>query len=225
MDLIYAANAESAVSSADRHYPDCLLVDVSDLDADGPVLEAILEDPRSSGVPIVLLTNDADIYEKYRSAVSARVARSFRKSSLLSGIHNALSKSAHFERPIGDKVLCIDDDPEILTFMDRCLSSEGYVLERCETGREGVEKAGSGEFGLVLLDIAMPGMDGWETCQKIKANPALEGIKIYMVTAKPIDRNMKRMRECGADGLLLKPFRADDLIQLVQGLELRTLAR
>ena len=176
-------------------------------------------------MPIVLLTNDADIYEKYRSAVSSRVARSFRKSSLLSGIHNGLSQSAPVEWPIGDKVLCIDDDPEILTFMDRCLSSEGYVLERCETGQEGLEKAGSGEFGLVLLDIAMPGMDGWETCQKIKANPALEGIKIYMVTAKPIDRNMKRMRECGADGLLLKPFRADDLIQLVQGLELRTLAR
>ncbi len=225
MDLIHAVNAERAIAVAERHNPDCLLVDVSDLDEDGPVIDALLENPRTSELPIVLLTNDADIYEKYRPTVSARVARSFRKSSLLSGIHNALSKGAHIEQPTGDKVLCIDDDPEILTFMDRCLSSEGYVLEQCETGQEALEKVATREFGLVLLDIAMPGMDGWETCERIRSDPALDGIKIYMVTAKPIDRNMKRIRECGADGFLLKPFRSEDLIQLVQGLEFRTAAK
>ncbi|MCH8203626.1 MAG: response regulator [Candidatus Hydrogenedentes bacterium] len=225
MDLIYAVNAERAIAAAERHYPDCLLVDVSDLDEDGPVIDALLEDPGTSELPIVLLTNDPDIYERYRSVVSVRIARSFRKSSLLSGIHNALHKSTRVERPIGDKVLCIDDDPEILTFIDRCLSSEGYVLEQCGSGQEAVEKVASGEFGLVLLDVAMPGMDGWETCEKIRANPDIEGIKIYMVTAKPIDRNVRRMRECGADGFLLKPFRPEDLIQLVQGLELRTVAK
>lgn len=225
MDMINAVNAESAIDLAKRHNPDCLLLEVNDLEEDSPLVDALLDDPHISGLPIILLTNNAEMYEKYRSEVSARVARSFRKSSLLSGIHNALSKSVGVEEPIGDKVLCIDDDPEILTFMDRCLNAEGYLMEQCKTGQEGLDKVGSRDFGLVLLDVAMPGMDGWETCEKIRSNPDLAGIKIYMVTAKPIHRNMQRMRESGADGFLLKPFRSEDLIQLIQGLELRTVAK
>ncbi len=225
MDMIIAVNAARAIALAERHNPDCLLVDVANLDEDGPLLDALLGDANVSKLPIILLTNNTEFYEKYRSHVSSRVPRSFRKSSLLSGIHNGLSKSASVEEPIGDKVLCIDDDPEILTFMDRCLHAEGYLMQQCRTGQEALKMAASREFGLVLLDIAMPGMDGWETCARIRANPDLKGIKIYMVTAKPIDRNMRRLRESGADGFLLKPFRSEDLIQLVQGLELRTAAK
>ncbi len=225
IDMIHAESVEDAIVLAERHNPGCILVDVNDLAEDGPLLDALLEDPQASSLPIVLLTNDSEIHEKYRSSVSARVARSFRKSTILSGIHNALTKEMSRDEPIGNKVLCIDDDPEILTFMTRCLGAEGYEVDQCETGPEALDKVTSRDYGLVLLDIAMPGMDGWETCQKIKADSDLAGIKIYFVTAKPIDRNMRRMRESGADGFLLKPFRPEDLIQLVQGLEIRAVAK
>jgi two-component system cell cycle response regulator DivK len=62
----------------------------------------------------------------------------------------------------------------------------------------------------------MPGLDGWETSKIIKSNAALAGIKIYIVTAKPIDKRTPKLNECGADGYLLKPFKADDLLALVQ---------
>ena len=72
---------------------------------------------------------------------------------------------------------------------------------------------------MVLLDISMPGIDGWETCHRIKNNPDLAGIKVYMVTAKPIAQSSPDMKASSADGFLLKPFRPEELSQLLKGLE------
>jgi CheY-like chemotaxis protein len=65
----------------------------------------------------------------------------------------------------------------------------------------------------------MPGIDGWETCRQIKADPVVSGIKVYMVTAKPIDSTAARAKESGANGYLLKPFRPEDLLDLVREVE------
>jgi DNA-binding response OmpR family regulator len=222
MDLIHSTSAERAIEVLERHSPDLIMLDaVSD---DAP-LAALLDHPVARRVPILLVTNDDALYERNHNAVAGRVRSNFRKSTLLSAIHNALNRGLGAFEPIGDKVLCIDDDPEILDFIQRCLAAEGFESETCHSGRDGVEKAASREFGLVLLDVAMPGMDGWETCRRIRKTPGIEGIKIYMVTAKPIDRNPSLLREAGADGFLLKPFRPEDLVQLVRGLEMRTTAK
>jgi PAS domain S-box-containing protein len=225
MDMIHATTLERAIDLLERHSPDCIMFDADAAAQDEPVLNEILAHPVAKSVPILLLTTDEALYERHRSAVAARIKGNFRKSTLLSGIHNAMNRGVRAGEPIGNKVLCIDDDPEVLTFIGRCLSAEGYEAETCLSGEEGLDRAASREFGLVLLDIAMPGMDGWDTCRRLKQNPALAGIKVYMVTAKPIDRNLELLRECGADGFVLKPFRPEDLVQLVHGLELRAAAK
>ena len=119
------------------------------------------------------------------------------------------------------KVLLVDDDPEILRFITRCLEAEGFATDCCGTGEAAVERAKSGAYWLVLLDIAMPGMDGWETCQRIRTLPNLGGVRVYMVTAKPMDRSLNKVRESGAAGYLMKPFKAEDLRALVEGYEWR----
>jgi len=225
MDMIHATTLERAIDLLERHSPDCIMFDADAPAQDEPVLDGLLAHPVAKGVPILLLTADEGIYERHRASVAARIKTNFRKSTLLSGIHNAMNRGVRSGDPIGNKVLCIDDDPEILTFMTRCLMAEGYECETSSSGELGLERASSREFGLVLLDIAMPGMDGWETCRRLKSHPELEGIKVYMVTAKPIERNLDLLRECGADGFLLKPFRPEDLVQLVRGLELRAAAK
>jgi len=225
MDMIHATTLERAVDLLSRHSPDCILFDANAPGQDESLLDALLARPEAHGVPVLLLTADDALYERHRGIVAARLKSNFRKSTLLSGIHNAMNRGVHTGEPIGNKVLCIDDDAEILTFMHRCLTTEGYETETCPSGEEGLARAASREFGLVLLDISMPGMDGWETCRRLKNNPALGGIKVYMVTAKPIERNIDLLRECGADGFLLKPFRPEDLVQLVHGLELRAAAK
>ena len=222
MDMIHAFTPEAALTLAKRHHPDCILIDMSPPEKFQDVISVLTASDAENAPPIVLLTNDDAVYRQHQSRVGARVKRNFRKSGLLSGIHHAIAKDFEATVPVGHKILCVDDDPEILTFVTRCLSTEGYETEHCSTGEDALERVQSGDFGLVLLDISMPGMDGWDTCMRIKAIPELAGIQVYMVTAKPIDQNVAGMKESGADGFLLKPFRPEDLLQLVQSLELKT---
>ncbi len=221
MDVIHAAYPSVAVSLANRYSPDCILVDTEAGPLGSVVMEEILSDPSAGNIPIILLTNDDQLYHQYQMDVAGRIRRGFRKSMLLSGIHYALSKGVSAGEQLGDKVLIVDDDPEIVTFISRCLENEGYSTNQCATGEDALELVGSGEYWLVLLDIAMPGIDGWETCERIKSDGALAGIRVYIVTAKPVDKTMNKVHECGADGFLLKPFKPDDLLALVQGFESR----
>jgi CheY-like chemotaxis protein len=193
--------------------------------ADEEPLIALLDHPVAKSIPMLLITNNEEIADRYSGKVAGRIRSDFRKSTLLSAIHNALARGVARFEPIGDKVLCVDDDPEILSFMQRCLEAEGYEVELCQSGDEAMKRVQSRDFGLVLLDVSMPGMDGWETCRRMKASPGIDGIKVYMVTAKPVDRDPAMLSESGADGFLLKPFRPEDLVQLVRGLEIRTTAK
>lgn len=222
MDMIHAGSAESAASLMQRHHPDCILIDLSPADTFQDFIVTLADSHDEPTPPIVVLTNDEAEYHALKPHASAHVKRNFRKSGLLSGIHHAITKEFAIGTPVGHKVLCVDDDPEILEFVNRCLVNEGYETALCTSGEDALQEIKSGEFGLVLLDISMPGMDGWETCLRIKSNPDLAGIQVYMVTAKPITQDTLAMKESGADGLLLKPFRSDDLLQLLQSLELQT---
>lgn len=220
MDVIHAAYPSVARALAEKYSPDVLLVDTEAGPLGSVVVEEIVNTPAAVGVPVILLTNDDSLYARYESQVAARIRRGFRKSTLLSGIHYALSHGVPGFDQLGDKILCVDDDQEIGVFIARCLENEGYTTERCNNGEAALEKVANGDFWLVLLDIAMPGMDGWETCRRIKSNAAISGIKVYMVTAKPVDKSLAQLHECGADGYLIKPFKADDLLGLVQSYRL-----
>lgn len=226
MDMIHASGAESAAALSQKHSPDCLIVDTEMAGNGRPILDELLQDKAISRLPIVMLSNDDDLYEQYREEVSARIKRSFRKSTLLSGIHHALAGNVEIsQESVGNKILCVDNDPEILSFMTVCLEAEGFDVDSCKNGEEALEKLASPEYGLVLLDIFMPGIDGWETCRRIRNDASIGPVKIYMVTAKAIDQHMAKVQESGADGFLLKPFRSADLIRIVQGLEIRGTAQ
>lgn len=221
MDIIHAAYPAVAVSLANRYSPDCILVDTEAGPLGSVVIEEILSDPSAGSIPICLLTNDDALYEQYQPHIAGRIKRGFRKSSLLGGIHSALSKGVMVGEQLGNRVLCVDDDPEIVTFISRCLETEGYEVDGCSSGEQALDMAQTGAYWLVLLDIAMPGMEGWETCRFLKSNAALAGLKVYMVTAKPIDKTVSKIGENGADGYLLKPFKSEELLSLIKGFEAR----
>lgn len=220
MDVIHALNAGHAVMLAHRHSPDCMIVDTESSEKGNEILDVILADSDSAVLPVIILTSDEELYGRYEALVAARIKRTFRKSALLSAIHYAVGRAVGSTEPPGHRILCVDDDAEVLTFMTRCLESEGYEVAQCNTGDGAIKLLGSGDYGLVLLDIAMPGMDGWETCRRIKSDPATAAINVYMVTAKPVDSSSPSFRRSAADGFLLKPFHAEDLLELVQGLPL-----
>lgn len=215
MDVIHAAYPAVAIGLANRYAPDCILLDTEAGPLGAVVLEELLSDPSAGSLPIVLLSNDVSLYERYKSVLAGRVPRSFRKSTLLGGIHYALSRGLPQGESLGHRILCVDDDPEIMKFIARCLETEGYEVDTCSSGEEALEKIHTGQYGVVLLDISMPGLDGWETCRQLRQDASLEGLKIYMVTAKPIDQTSAQMHKNGADGYLMKPFKAEELLAMV----------
>ena len=219
IEVISAASSATLGLTVEKYRPDCVIVDAESQESGGAVLDYILARFCPADLPILLLTNDEALYEAYREHVATRVKRGFRKSTLLSGIRHALNQNKTPGVEFGQGILCVDDDPEILDFIRRCLEPEGYTVDTCDSGEEALEKARTHQYSVVLLDIAMPGLNGWETCRRMREDTSLAGLKIYMVTAKPIDHILTRPDEAGMDGYLLKPFRADDLVEIVRGLE------
>ncbi len=237
MDVVHAAQADHCLQLVERHHPDCIMVDADGMERDvghlgdgAKALERIIEDPAAGKLPIILLANDVELHERYRTQVAAHLNGGFRKSGLLSAIQYAMNQKplgelddGRQDRPIqsvpqrlGGKILCVDDDPEVIVFISRCLETEGYTVDACTSGQEALVLAASRQYALILLDISMPGVDGWETCRRLKTDPGLVGIKVYFVTAKPIERHGARIQDVFADGYMMKPFRPEDLIDLVR---------
>jgi len=113
------------------------------------------------------------------------------------------------------KILIVDDEPAIREMLSRHLLSNGqpYKVETAKDGYEAGHKVASFKPDLLILDIRMPGMDGFEVCRKLKADPLTQGIKIIAITAYP--SNVERIIACGADVCLTKPLDLEALKQEV----------
>ncbi|WP_456475203.1 response regulator [Candidatus Pyrohabitans sp.] len=116
------------------------------------------------------------------------------------------------------RILIIDDEPEIITLTRMMLQKAGYEGIGAENGKEGLEILGKDRVDLVLLDVVMPGMNGWEVCRKIKADEELRQIPVVMFTVYDNKEDVMRSHECGADAYLSKPFDREELLDVVRRL-------
>jgi CheY-like chemotaxis protein len=113
-------------------------------------------------------------------------------------------------------VLVTDDDDDIREFLCDLLATEGYQTEEASSGRQAVEKANQVKPDLVLLDIMMPEMDGYEVCEQLKGDPATRDIPVVMVTVKNDIADISRSLVAGASGFIVKPFDSESLLQMVE---------
>jgi len=107
--------------------------------------------------------------------------------------------------PDTKKVLIVDDDDDTRVVYSTMLKYEGYDVTVVGTGEAGLQAADKSPPLLVVLDVSLPGMSGWEVCLRLKQNPATADVKVLMVTAHAFIGEGDRAKECGADGLLTKP--------------------
>jgi CheY-like chemotaxis protein len=116
------------------------------------------------------------------------------------------------------QVLICDDDPVILRLLQVNLELEGYDVLMAGHGEEAVELANKEHPDLVILDIMMPKLDGYQTCARLKANDATNGIPVVFLSAKAQQTDIDRGKEFGVAEYLTKPFDPNDLIEVVQRL-------
>lgn len=114
-----------------------------------------------------------------------------------------------------NKVLIVDDDKELCALIKRSVQSEEIEADFCNTGKAGLQKLKETEYQLVILDIMMPGMDGFETLEKIRKESCLP---VLMFTSKNDSASKVQGLRGGADDYLTKPFDMDELIARILSL-------
>ncbi|QLC49193.1 response regulator [Methanolobus zinderi] len=110
-----------------------------------------------------------------------------------------------------EKLLIVDEELDALTALRVALESEGYNVVVALDGFEGLEKAKTENPDAILLDIMMPGMDGFEVCKRLKSDPSTRHIPVIMLTAKGETDDKVEGLELGADDYVTKPFNLKEL--------------
>ena len=112
------------------------------------------------------------------------------------------------------KILVVEDDPSIRLGLVDTLTAKGYEVEAVGRGGEGAERAIGGRFDLVVLDVMLPDIDGFEVCRRIRQSPA-RGVAVIMLSARGAELDRVRGLELGADDYVTKPFSLMELLARV----------
>jgi DNA-binding response OmpR family regulator len=115
-------------------------------------------------------------------------------------------------------VLVADDDADILRFVEINLRLEGFEVVTARDGRDTLAKAAAVRPDLVLLDVQMPGIDGYTICARIRADASLAAVRVIIVTANYGSAAVEAARRAGADDFLVKPFLPATLLDLAKAM-------
>ncbi|HWB77483.1 MAG TPA: HAMP domain-containing protein, partial [Nannocystaceae bacterium] len=234
VDIETAATGHDALVRLREHPYDCAVLDLRLPDMSGfEVLERIRDDGRIADLPVVVFTGkelspeqDAQLHMLARSVVVKGVEspeRLLDETSLF--LHRVVSelppaKQKMLDRLhrsdedlVGRTVLVVDDDVRNIFALSSVLERRGMKVLTANTGREAIATLEAHhEVGIALMDIMMPEMDGYETIQHIRKNPALRRLPIVALTAKAMKGDREKCLEAGASDYLAKPVNTDQLL-------------
>ena len=231
--------AEEAQAAIDREEFDCMVVDLILPGDDGfQLMEKVRAKAGARELPVIVYTGkdltpeDDEALKKYAQSVILKSAvhspeRLLSETALF--LHRVesqlperskavLEASRHSEASVaGRKVLVVDDDVRNIFAMTSVLEASGLEVIYAENGQAGIEAlARDPAIDLVLMDVMMPGMDGYETIRAIRANPIFRGIPIIAITAKALKDDRNKCLEAGASDYLPKPVDTGKLLDLIR---------
>ena len=117
-----------------------------------------------------------------------------------------------------DKILVVDDSPTELKMISETLKSGGYEVVTAKDGEEALQMVAVETVKLIVLDVIMPKMNGFQVCRKVKSSDQHKGIKVILLTSKSQDSDKFWGKKQGADMYMTKPFEADALLSNVASL-------
>jgi two-component system alkaline phosphatase synthesis response regulator PhoP len=116
------------------------------------------------------------------------------------------------------RVLVVDDEVNITQILEFSIGAEGFDVITAQNGEEAIEKARREQPDLIILDVMMPKIDGYEACRILKANPLTKNIPVVLLTAKGRDIDKRLGMEVGATDYIVKPFSPNRLIERINQL-------
>ncbi len=228
VDVVAVDNPTKALGALETNEFDCLVVDLVLAGADGfRFIEEVKTQPRFADLPLIVYTGkDLTEAEEVRLKKHAQsiitkdtpdsAERLRRETELFLHIASEEPTSGSVADGLrGKRVLVVDDDMRNIYAISSLLEARGVDVAFAENGKSAIEQLSKETFDLVLMDVMMPEMDGYETMQAIRADERFSSVPIIAVTAKALKEDRDRCFAAGASDYLPKPVDPDKLFQLV----------
>ncbi len=212
-----ASNGQQGLELALKNSYDVIITDVDMPQMDGIELcRQLRANPRTRKIPIIISStfhSDQDIEKGFSTGASAYLGKSEVRQFLTKTVHELLWKNKQLQQR---KVLVVDDSRSILKLVVEELRAYGFIVDTAEDGRKALDLLAGVRPDLILSDINMPLMDGFELCKAVKSDPSLSSIPFVVMSTNADRIHMSRMIQYGAAGYLVKPFNVHQLIVLIE---------
>ena len=117
-----------------------------------------------------------------------------------------------------NRILIVEDEESLLKLESILFTSKGYAVTGVRDGRAALESIAQSPPDLVVLDVMLPGLDGFEVCRTVKQNPETSDIPVVLLTAKKSSVDLERGRLAGADAYITKPFKSVKVLEVIEEL-------
>jgi CheY-like chemotaxis protein len=179
--IAMAESGPDAIQKARQLRPDVITLDVMMSGGNGfEALTALRQDPDTANIPIIIVSVVDEKQAGFALGATDYLIKPIRKPVVLETIRKYVQPQSDEKKAI----LLVDDDPETLELLEETLRSAGYETESARSGKRAMEVLSSTHVSAVLLDLLMPGMDGFEVIRHVRQEPTLRELPIFVMTAK-----------------------------------------
>lgn len=223
--VAHAYNGDTALARIRELKPFAVLLDVMLPGKDGwEILQEMKSDPELKDIPVIIASVIDNRELGFALGASDYLVKPVDRITLLKKLEELSFATKKGRRPVN--ILCIDDHNEVLELLASILEPAGYNVITANSGRQGIEKAIAYGPDLIILDLMMPEVDGFEVTQILKGNPSTMDIPILILTAKDLTVD-DRMRLAGKVETLIQKshFTKEDLLMHIRDLEITYPAR
>ena len=206
-----AHTAEDALAGLAEDLPDLITLDIDLPGMQGDELAKRLQaDPLTHDIPILVLSVSADDAGTQLGAYA--LPKPIDQEELVATVGRMLHGAQH------GPVLVIDDDADVRALLEAVLRKQGFEVETAADGASGLAQAGAHRPGLILLDMRMPGMDGFAVLRALKGSQPTADIPVIAMTGSPDLKTTARARvlALGASDFIAKPFDIDRLVEEIK---------
>jgi two-component system cell cycle response regulator len=238
-EVLRAFSGAEALQTVQREHPDLILLDVMMPEMDGyEVSQTLKVDPATEHIPIILVTaldgsedkikgfdvgadeflskpvNDIELLTRVKSLLRMKQYRDqllSRNQSEGTLTAERFQRTGEQIRPRPARILLVEDNEKDALLIGNVFAAEPYEVEKAQSGEEALERIQREAFDLVLLDVILPGLDGFEVCRQLKSLDQAQDVQVVLITALPDLSNKIRGVELGADDYLIKPIHGREL--------------
>ncbi len=199
--VVMAESGVEALKKAQRLRPDAITLDVMMPGSDGfETLVALRKNAATADIPVIILSIVDQKQVGFALGAADYLIKPVRKPTLLETIRRHVPTPADED----SSILLVDDDPKALELLQEALRSAGYEVQSVRSGARALEVLANKVVGTILLDLLMPGMDGFQVIRHVRQEPALRDLPILVMTAKTLSREEVALLNRETQGLLQK---------------------